>query len=83
MQQAGAGAAAMGKLSVLSYYKTAQLFAFFAGILEQLLHDENCFVTLTRELHRQMYAKFLDLCDQHSQRIREIPTNVYQVAPAA
>eukprot|EP00392_Amoebophrya_sp_AT5.2_P011130 g11205.t1 len=52
-------------------YKISRLMSYFKEQLLALLHEKNRLVELLRLFHQKMMAKFLEICDQNSQRMRE------------
>lgn len=58
-------------LPLLAYYKIAQLCLHFGKTMSDLLHTDNGLVRLLDDMQKRLSQQFLDLCNQHSQQMRE------------
>lgn len=63
---------------IVTMYKVAQVFSFFANTLEEVLRrKDSCLVDMCLDLHEKAQRSFLDLWDAQSLRLRQGATGVY------
>jgi len=64
--------------SIVVIYRIAQVFAFYAKMLNESLHAKDlCLVGMCRDFHAKTYQGFLDMWEAQSQRLRQGVVGVY------
>jgi len=64
--------------SIVVVYKIAQVFAFYANMLNESLHAKDlCLVSTCRDFHAKTYQAFLDMWEAQSQKLRQGVVGVY------
>merc|ERR1719507_150503 len=64
--------------SIVVVYKIAQVFAFYANMLNESLHaKDSCLVGMCKDFHAKTYQAFLDMWEAQSQKLRQGVGGVY------
>lgn len=64
--------------SIVTVYRLAQVFSFFANTLEEVLHRKEAnLVTTCMDLHARAYQTFLDMWESQAQKLRQGVLGVY------
>ncbi|CAK9003847.1 unnamed protein product [Durusdinium trenchii] len=69
--------------AIVTVYKVAQVFSFYAKTLEELLRKEAQLVVTCVDLHARTYQEFLDLWEAQAQKLRQGVASVYVAALSA
>jgi len=69
--------------AIVTMYKVAQVFSFFAKTLEEALRRGTALVSTCMDLHARTYQSFLDLWESQAQKLRQGVSGVYVAALSA
>ena len=76
--------ALQANVAIVTMYKVAQVFSFYAKTIEERLHRNGAAIVSTcMDLHARTYQNFLDLWEAQAQKLRQGVAGVYVAALSA